>query len=67
MKYRIYNQVTADTELCPAGELLTDKELQRLRAAERPRYWPSTKKVKVKSTAVYFSFGVRFATEFTNF
>lgn len=59
---RIYNMVMADGNVCPAGELLTDKELERMKLNNVRRDWPETRKVEVYSEDVYFSFGVRFTT-----
>ena len=49
------------TDVCPEGELLTDKELERMKQNNCKRDWPKTCKVKVCSENVYFNFGVRFA------
>lgn len=43
------------------GELLTDKELERMKLNNVKRDWPETSKVKVYGEDVYFNFGVRFA------
>lgn len=59
---RIYNMVQRETDVCPAGELLTDKELERMKLRNYKRDWPGTCRVKVYGEDVYFSFGVRFAT-----
>lgn len=59
---RIYNMVQRETDVCPAGELLTDKELERMKLHNYKRDWPETCRVKVYGEDVYFSFGVRFAT-----
>lgn len=61
---RIYNRVTASTDVCPKGELLTDKELERMKTYNMRRDWPNTVKVKVPAEKIYFSFGVRFTTEY---
>jgi hypothetical protein len=58
---RIYNMVLKATDVCPEGELLTDKELERMKLNNVKRDWPETSKVKVYSEDVYFTFGVRFA------
>lgn len=62
MSKRIYNMVGQETDICPAGELLTDKELEKLKATCLERDWPKTCRVKVFSEDVYKCFGVRFAT-----
>ena len=59
---RIYNMVLQATDVCPEGELLTDKELERMKLNNVKRDWPKTSKVKVYGEDVYFNFGVRFAT-----
>ena len=56
---RIYNRVMQANDVCPLGELLTDKELERMKLHNRRRNWPFTMKVKVRAEDVYFSFGVR--------
>lgn len=56
---RIYNRVMQATDICPLGELLTDKELERLKSSQPRRNWPFTMKVKVKSLDIRFSFGIR--------
>lgn len=57
---RIYNRVMDDkSDMCPFGELLTDKELARINTM---RHWPNTAKVSVRE--IYFSFGVRFAESY---
>lgn len=58
---RIYNMVLKATDVCPEGELLTDKELERMKLNNVKRDWPETSKVKVYGEDVYFNFGVRFA------
>lgn len=62
MGMRIYNIVEQETDICPAGELLTDKELEKLKLYNTKRDWPKTRRVKVYSEDVYKCFGVRFAT-----
>lgn len=57
---RIYNKVMVATSVCPYGELLTDKELKKLKNIPGVRF-PFTLHVSVKT--IYFSFGVRFATD----
>ena len=62
---RIYNRVMDDCNgVCPLGELLTDKELERIRIHNLKRDWPNTAKVAVKPKEIYFSFGVRFAESY---
>lgn len=62
---RIYNRVMDDRSgVCPLGELLTDKELERMRLYNSRRDWPNTAKVTVKTGEIYFSFGVRFAESY---
>lgn len=51
----------AGIDVCPQGELLTDKELERMKLHNPRRDWPETSKVKVYGEDVYFNFGVRFA------
>ena len=58
---RIYNMVLKATDVCPEGELLTDKELERMKLNNVKRDWPNTAKVTVKTGEIYFCFGVRFA------
>ena len=58
---RIYNMVLKATDVCPEGELLTDKELERMKLNNVKRDWPETSKVKVYGEDVYFNFGVRYA------
>lgn len=62
---RIYNRVMDDrSAVCPLGELLTDKELERMRLYAFRRDWPNTVKVTVKTGEIYFCFGVRFAESY---
>ena len=62
---RIYNRVMDDrSDVCPMGELLTDKELENIRLHNFRRDYPNTAKVKVKSEEIYFFFGVRFADDY---
>lgn len=62
---RIYNRVMDDSNrMCPQGELLTDKELERMKLHNPRRDWPNTAKVTVKTGEIYFSFGVRFAESY---
>lgn len=55
----MYNMVLQENDICPAGELLTDKELERMKLHKR-KIWPRTAKAKVYAESCYFSFGVRF-------
>ena len=65
MAKRKYNRVMDDhSDVCPLGELLTDKELERIRRNNFRRDCPNTAKVKVKSEEIYFFFGVRFADDY---
>ena len=65
MSKRIYNRVMDDhSDVCPMGELLTDKELERIHRNNFRRDYPHTTKVKVKSEKIYFFFGVRFADDY---
>lgn len=62
---RLYNRVMDDRGgVCPLGELLTDKELERMRLHNLRRDWPNTAKVTVKTGEIYFFFGVRFADSY---
>lgn len=62
---RIYNRVMDDRSgVCPLGELLTDKELERMKLYNCKRDWPTTAKVTVKAGEIYFFFGVRFADSY---
>ena len=58
----VYNVVLQENDVCPQGELLTDKELERMKLYNPRRDWPNTAKVTVKTGEIYFSFGVRFGT-----
>ena len=44
------------------AELLTDKELERMKQHNPKRDWPETKKAKVYADSCYICFGVRFGT-----
>lgn len=55
---RIYNMVLQANNICPEGELLTDKELEKLKLNNVKRDWPKTCQVKVCGEDVYFCFGV---------
>lgn len=61
---RTYNMVLKATGVCPEGELLTGKELERMKLNSVKRDWPETSKVKVYGEGVYFNFGVRFAESY---
>ena len=62
---RIYNRVMDNRSgVCPLGELLTDKELERMCLHNSRRDWPNTAKVTVKTGEIYFSFGLRFAERY---
>lgn len=62
---RKYNRVMDDhSGVCPMGELLTDKELERICLHNFRRDCPNTAKVTVKSEEIYFFFGVRFADNY---
>lgn len=55
-----YNVVLQENDVCPQGELLTDKELERMKLHNPRRDWPRTAKAKVYAKSCYFCFGVRF-------
>ena len=57
-----YNVVLRENNVCPQGELLTDKEPERMKQYNPRRDWPKTAKAKVYAESCYFSFGVRFGT-----
>lgn len=40
----MYNVVLQENDVCPQGELLTDKELERMKLHNPRRDWPKTKK-----------------------
>lgn len=40
----VYNVVLRENDVCPQGELLTDKELERMKQHNSRRDWPETKK-----------------------
>lgn len=61
---RIYNRVMQANDVCPLGELLTDKELERMKLNNPGHRHLFTMKVRVKAVNVYFSFGVRFTHEY---
>lgn len=56
----MYNVVLQENDVCPQGELLTDKELERMKLHNPRRDWPKTAKAKVYAESCYISFGVRF-------
>lgn len=58
----VYNAVLRENDVCPQGELLTDKELERMKQHNPRRDWPETKKAKVYADSCYICFGVRFGT-----
>lgn len=60
MKTYIYNVVLQTNSICAEGELLTDKELERLKLHNSKRDWPKTAKAKVYAESCHTSFGVRF-------
>lgn len=60
----MHNVVLQANDVCPLGELLTDKELERMKLYNCRRDWPTTAKVAVKTGETYFSFGVRFAKSY---
>lgn len=39
----VYNVVLRENDVCPQGELLTDKELERMKQHNPRRDWPETK------------------------
>lgn len=43
----VYNVVLRENDVCPQGELLTGKELERMKQHNPRRDWPETKKAKV--------------------
>lgn len=58
---RIYSMVLKAADVCPEGELLTGKELERMKPNNVKHDWTETSKVKAYGEDVYFNFGVRFA------
>lgn len=56
----VYKVVLQENDICPQGELLTDKELERMKLHNPRRDWPKTAKAKVYAESCYISFGVRF-------
>lgn len=62
MRKYTYNRVMKETGICPVGELLTDKELEKMRRNRRhSRTGIVTERVRVNSSDVYYFFGIRFA------
>lgn len=59
----VYNVVLRENDVCPQGELLTDKELERMKQHNPRRDWPKVAKAKVYAKSCYISFGVRFGRE----
>ncbi len=56
-----YNAVLRENGVCPQGELLTGKELERMKQHPR-RDRPETKKAKAYTDSCCICFGVRFGT-----
>ena len=56
----VYNVVLRENDVCPQGELLTDKELERMKQYNPRRDWPKVAKAKVYAESCYISFGVWF-------
>lgn len=56
----VYNVVLRENGVCPQGELLTDKELERMKQHNPRRDWPKVAKAKVYAESCYISFGVWF-------
>lgn len=56
----VYNVVLRENDVCPQGELLTDKELERMKLHNPRHDWPKVAKAKVYVESCYISFGVRF-------
>lgn len=52
--------ILQENDVCPRGELLTDKELERMKLHNPKRDWPKTAEAKVYAESCYISFGVRF-------
>lgn len=52
----VYNVVLRENDVCPQGELLTDKELERMKQHNPRRDWPETKKAKVYADSCYICF-----------
>lgn len=49
---RTYNRVVQANDVCPLGELLTGKELERMKLHNCRRDWPETKKAKVYADVI---------------
>lgn len=60
MRKYTYNRVMKETQSCPVGELLTDKELEKVRKQRHNRN-VIVERVRVNPRDIYFFFGVRFA------
>lgn len=58
----VYNIVLRENDICPEGELLTDRELERLKLNNPKHDWPKTIKAKVYADSCHICFGVRFGT-----
>lgn len=56
----VYNVVLQDTGVCPQGELLTNRELEKMKRRHLKRNQLRTAKAKVYAESCYISFGVRF-------
>lgn len=56
----VYNVVLRENDVCPQDELLTDKELERMKLYNPRHDWPKVAKAKVYAESCYISFGVRF-------
>ena len=56
----VYNAVLRENDVCPQGELLTDKELERMKLHNPRHDWLKVAKAKVYAESCYISFGVRF-------
>lgn len=49
----VYNVALRENDVCPQGELLTDKELERMKQYNPRHDWPETKKAKVYADNCY--------------
>lgn len=58
----VYNVVLQENDICPQGELLTDKELERMKQRNPRRDWPKTKKAKVYADSCHICLCIRFGT-----
>ena len=56
----IYNVVLQENDVCPQGELLTGKELERMKQYNPRRDWPREQQAEVYAESCYIGFGVRF-------